>query len=132
MLQEIASRFIDIKRKFSGYSHLNEKNIQSIVQDINLALIESDVHHEVIKKLLDNIKQEAIGKQTFKNLNLSESFFKILYQKMIEIMKSTFEIKLKENELNKFIFIGLQGTGKTTSVAKLGFFLKKNTQQKKY
>ncbi|WP_343182402.1 signal recognition particle protein [Buchnera aphidicola] len=131
MFDNLAKKFISIVKNISGYGRITEKQLHQTLLQVKKNLLEADVSYIVIKEIITQIKKKVIGKDINQNLTPGQEFIKILKQELISIMhhKET-EIKIHEKNPNIFLIVGLQGSGKTTSVGKLGYFIKKKYKKK--
>lgn len=113
-----------------GRSRLTEQNIQNALKDVRSALLEADVALPVVKTLVSQIKSKALGHNIIKNLNPEQMLMKIVNDELVEILgKDVAELELKTQPPAIIILAGLQGSGKTTTSAKLAKYL--GQQQKK-
>ncbi len=128
MLDKITSRFEGIFKTLSRQNRLSEKNIQDGVREIKLALLEADVNYKVVKDFIKLVEEEALGEKVLKSISPTDQFIKVVHDKLVDIMGShSDEIQLKKRgEISVILFVGLQGSGKTTTCAKLGNLLKVN------
>lgn len=111
---------------------LEENDINEITREIKLSLLEADVNLLVIKSFINNVKSKIIGSELIGKLNPGQQMVKIVHQELIDILgKETKEIKLQNNLLNKIVMVGLQGSGKTTSTAKLAAYFRKSKKASK-
>jgi signal recognition particle subunit SRP54 len=107
-----------------GRSRLTDQNIQNALRDVKNALIEADVALPVVKTLISQIKSKALGHNVLKNLNPEQMLIKIVNDELVEILgKETAELNLNCQAPAVILLAGLQGSGKTTSAAKLAKYL---------
>lgn len=127
MFDGLTNKFTDILRSLSGKSSISEKNIQEIVEEIKVALFEADVNLRVVRRFVNQTIEEATGAAVLKGVNPGQQFVKILHDKMVKLLgDEKQDLALKgPDTLSVVLFLGLQGSGKTTTVAKLGARLKK-------
>jgi signal recognition particle subunit SRP54 len=127
MLEKISGKFNDIIRRLSGKAVLTEKNIQEAVEEIKLALLEADVSLRVVRRFVNRAIEEAKGEKVLRSVNPGQMFTKLLFDKMVEMLGSRNEdLRLKgPDTLSVILMVGLQGSGKTTTAAKLAARLKK-------
>lgn len=111
---------------------ITEEDLSPILREIRIALLNSDVNLEVVKKFLDEIKQDLINSKNYgENEKLDVIVFKAIKKKLIEILgNKNSEISYSSSKLNKILLVGINGSGKTTTTAKLSYFLKKNYKAK--
>ena len=125
--EQLSSSF----KKISGKSNLTEKNIREILREVRIALLEADVALPVVKIFIEGIKQKALGSDVSRNLNPSQQFLKIVQAELEILMGETNEeLNLSAQAPAVILVAGLQGAGKTTSLAKLAFFLSKKNKKK--
>ncbi len=125
--EQLSSSF----KKISGKSNLTEKNIREILREVRIALLEADVALPVVKIFIEDIKQKALGSDVSRNLNPSQQFLKIVQAELEVLMgESNEELNLSAQAPAVILVAGLQGAGKTTSLAKLAFFLSKKKKKK--
>ncbi|CAL4322345.1 signal recognition particle protein [Buchnera aphidicola] len=125
MFNNIKKKFISIIKNISGQGRITEKNIQNTLREIRITLLEADVPLIVINKFIKNVKKFAIGKHVNNSLTPGQEFIKIIKNELISIMgKEKNNIIFSKKKISIFLIIGLQGSGKTTTVGKLGKFLK--------
>lgn len=124
--------FQKIIDKIKNKKYIKEKDIESIMEDINLSLIRADVNYEVVTKFNNLIKEKSIGQKILDGLNAKQQIIKIIKNTLIEILgskESNLDFK-NNNILNVILLIGLQGSGKTTTSGKLSLFIKNKLNKK--
>ena len=128
MLEKITEKFSDVFRSLSGKSKITEKNIEEAVEQIKVALLDADVNLRVVRRFINSTIDEALGEKVLKSVDPGQQFVKIVYDKMKEFLgDENQELALKGPDVQSVIlFLGLQGSGKTTSAAKLANKLKKD------
>ena len=125
MFDSLSERLQDIIRKTSGNSSLTEDNMQETLREIRRALLEADVSLLVVKEFISNIREKAKGEDVLKGVNPSEQLVKIVHDELINILgKNNTPLDLSGHP-TLIMMLGLQGSGKTTSSAKLAVKLKK-------
>ncbi len=128
MFDSISDKFSSIVRSFSGKSKITEKNIQDAVEEIKVALLEADVNLRVVRRFINRTMEEATGEAVLKSVNPGQQFIKIVHDKMVELLgdEEHQNLLLKGPDTTSVILLmGLQGSGKTTTAAKLAHRLKK-------
>jgi signal recognition particle subunit SRP54 len=114
----------DAIHTLKGYGKINELNIAAVSKEIRRALVQADVNYKLAKTITDEIQKEAIGQKVITSLTPQQLYTKIVYDKIVALMKSeNSEISLSKNP-NLIMMVGLQGSGKTTFSCKLAKFLK--------
>ncbi len=127
MLDNITSRFDKIIKALKRQSRLSESNVKEGIREIKLALLEADVNYKVVKEFVQEVEQEAFGEKVIKSVTPVEQFIKVVHDKLIDVMGShNAELQFKKKGISVILAVGLQGSGKTTTCAKLGHYLKDN------
>lgn len=127
----LSSRLQMTMRRITGRGALNEKDIDEMMREIRLSLLEADVNFKVVKSFVNKIKEKAIGEKILKGLNPGQQVVKIVHEELKTVMGSEAEpLKYNPQGLTTFMTIGLQGSGKTTSIGKLAVFIRKNEKKK--
>ena len=127
MLEKITNTFSGIVRKISGKATITEKNIEEAVEEIKIALLEADVNLRVVRRFINATIEEAKGEAVLKSVNPGQQFVKIVHDKILSFLgdeKKSLQLKGPDTQ-SIILFLGLQGSGKTTSAAKLAARLKK-------
>ena len=131
MFDNLTDRLSRTFKSIRGQARLTEENMQQALRDVRLSLIEADVALPVIKEFIEQVKQKAVGQNVITQLKPDQAFVKIVHEELIHIMGDTrSELNFKTEPPAVFLMAGLQGSGKTTSAAKLALYLKE-TQKKK-
>lgn len=127
MLEKITNTLSGIVRKISGTATITEKNIEEAVEEIKIALLEADVNLRVVRRFINATIEEAKGETVLKSVNPGQQFIKIVHDRLVSFLgdeKKTLQLKGPDTQ-SVILFLGLQGSGKTTSAAKLAARLKK-------
>jgi signal recognition particle subunit SRP54 len=127
MFDNLSDKLQRVFKNLRGEGKLSAENMESALREIRMALLEADVNFKVVKQLIENIKEKAIGEEVLNALSPSQQVVKIVHEELIKILGSH-ESKLRyANEPpSVFMIVGLQGSGKTTSTGKLARWLSKN------
>ncbi len=126
MFERLGEKLSDSLKKLRGLDKLTEVNISEGLRDIRLALLDADVHFKVVKEFIDKVKEKAIGQITIKAIQPGQQIVKIVQDELVELLGGS-ESKLRlSSDLTGILLCGLQGSGKTTTCAKLAKFLLKN------
>jgi len=127
MLERISDKLTDIVRQISGKAHISEKNIQDAIGEIKLALLEADASLRVVRRFVNQTMEAAAGEKVLRSVSPGQQFVKIVHDKLVQLLgDSRQELKLKgPDTLSVVLLLGLQGSGKTTTAAKLAVSLKK-------
>ena len=130
MFESLGNRLQNAIDKIKGYGKITEENISEVTREIRLALLEADVNYKVVKEFINNVKEKALGEEVAKSLNPGEQFVKIVKDELVELLGGNAEeINLKGNPA-VLMLVGLQGSGKTTTIAKLANLLRKKYKRK--
>ena len=131
MFENLTNKLEGIFSKLKGAPSLTEDQVNSGLKEIRLALLEADVALPVTKKFISNVKPKAVGQKIIKSTSAGQMIVKIVYDELVNILGS------KNGELNfkavppvSILLVGLQGSGKTTSAAKLAKIIEKNHKKK--
>jgi signal recognition particle subunit SRP54 len=127
MFDNLSDKLQRVFKNLRGEGKLSAENMEGALREIRMALLEADVNFKVVKQLIDNIKQKAVGEEVLNALSPSQQVVKIVHEELIKILGSH-ESKLRfANDPPSVILItGLQGSGKTTTTGKLARWLSKN------
>lgn len=129
MFENISERLERAIHKIKGYGRITEENISEILREVRLALLESDVNYKVVKEFTNNVKEKALGTIVDSNLKPREMFLKILKDELIELLGKD-SAYLSNERFNVAMLVGLQGSGKTTHIGKLGNWVRKKYKKK--
>ena len=130
MFESLQDRLEGIIHKVKGYGKITEENISEMVREVRLALLEADVNYKVVKEFTNNVKEKALGEEVSKSLKPGEVFVKIVNDELIELLGGEKkELNLLGNP-SVLMLVGLQGSGKTTTIGKLSLFLRKKYAKK--
>ena len=131
MFDNLTERLSGTFRKLTGKATLTENNIQDALREVRRALLEADVALPVVKDFIDRVSLRAVGQEVSKSLSPGQAFIKIVQAELESTMGSAnAELNLKTTPPAIVLMAGLQGAGKTTTVAKLAYWLKKDRQKK--
>ena len=131
MFDNLTERLSDTFRKLTGKATLTESNIQDALREVRRALLEADVALGVVKDFIDRVSLRAVGQEVSKSLSPGQAFIKIVQAELESLMGSAnTELDLKTTPPAIVLMAGLQGAGKTTTVAKLAHWLKNDRQKK--
>ncbi|GAA5315334.1 MAG: signal recognition particle protein [Candidatus Pelagadaptatus aseana] len=131
MFDNLQDRLTGTLKKVTGKAKLTEANIKDTLRDVRKALLEADVALPVVKAFIEQVRKRAIGSEVSKALNPGQQFIKIVEAELIQVMGEANEsLDLAAKPPAVILMAGLQGAGKTTSVAKLARFLKEREKKK--
>jgi signal recognition particle subunit SRP54 len=126
MLEKLTETFSGIARRMSGNTRISENNIREAVDEIKTALLEADVNLRVVRRLVNHTIDEALGEKVLKSVNPGQQFIKIIHDRIVALLgDGTAELNLKgPDTVSVILMAGLQGSGKTTTAAKMAYRLK--------
>jgi signal recognition particle subunit SRP54 len=131
MFENLSDRLSQSLKKISGKASLSESNIQETLREVRIALLEADVALPVVKDFIELVKQRAVGREVSSSLNPGQQFLKIVQAELESVMGEKNEsLNLNAQPPAVILMAGLQGAGKTTSVAKLSRFLSEREKKK--
>ena len=131
MFDNLSNRLGRTLRGITGKAHLSEENVATAVREVRMALLEADVALPVVKSFTDKVRSRALGQVVNAALNPGEAFVKIVHDEMIDVMgRANDALNLAVTPPAVVLMAGLQGSGKTTTAAKLAHFLKERQRKK--
>lgn len=130
MFENLGDRLQNAINKIKGYGKITEENISEVTREIRLALLEADVNYKVVKEFINNVKEKALGEEVQKSLRPSELFVKIVKDELVDLLGGNSEPINTTGNPAILMLVGLQGSGKTTTIAKLANFLRKKYNKK--
>ena len=130
MFEQLNSRFAQIIKNIKGQGKITEQNISDALRDVRRALLEADVNFQAAKSFINRVKDKASGENVFNTVTPGQQFIQILLNELTSFLGSEND-SIRFNSSGKTIILlaGLQGSGKTTTTAKLACFLKKRWQK---
>lgn len=130
MFESLGDRLQNVVSKIKGYGKITEDNISEITREIRLAFLEADVNYQVVKEFISTVKEKALGEEVAKSLKPGEQFVKIVKDELVELLGG----EKKDLNINgnpaTLMLVGLQGSGKTTTISKLANYLRKKYKKK--
>ena len=130
MFEGLQDRLEKVIHKAKGYGKITEENISEMLREVRIALLEADVNYKVVKEFINNVKEKALGSDVATSLKPGEVFVKIVNDELVELLGGEAkELNMKGNPAI-LMLVGLQGSGKTTTIGKLANFLRKKHAKK--
>ena len=130
MFESLGDRLQNVLHKIKGYGKITEDNISDMMREIRLALLEADVNYKVVKEFTNTVKEKALGEEVASSINPGDLFVKIVKDELVELLGGESKpLNLNGNPAT-LMLVGLQGSGKTTTIAKLANFLRKKHAKK--
>lgn len=130
MFENLSERLQNTINNIKGYGKITEDNIDGIIKEIRLSLLEADVNYKVVKEFVNNVKAKALGEEVQKSLKPSELFVKILKDELVALLGDNKEDLYLNGKPSILMLVGLQGSGKTTTIGKLASYLRKKHNKK--
>jgi signal recognition particle subunit SRP54 len=127
MFDNLSEKLQRVFKSLRGEGKLSAENMEGALREIRMALLEADVNFKVVKLLIENIRQKAMGEEVLTALSPSQQVIKIVHEELIKILGShESKLRFANEPPSVFLIVGLQGSGKTTSAGKLARWLSKN------
>ena len=131
MFGQLQDKFTKIFKIVKGHGKISENNIADAIRQIRIALLESDVNFKVVSKFINNVKEKSMGQKVFDSVTPGQQFIKLVLDELIVFLESeNSTLNLNNNSLSVIVLAGLQGSGKTTTAAKIAGFLKTEFNKK--
>ena len=126
MFENLSDRLQNVMHKIKGYGKITEDNINEMMREIRLSLLEADVNYKVVKEFTNKVKEKALGTDVNSKLSPGEEFVKIVRDELTELLGGEKEELVTDKYPTITMLVGLQGSGKTTTIGKLANYLRKN------
>ena len=124
--ENLSEKLNGVFKKLTGKGVLSEKDIDEAMREVKLALLEADVNFKVVKEFVATVKEKAMGEEVMKSLTPGQMVIKIVSEELTALMGGTnSKLTYSPSGFTTILMVGLQGTGKTTTTAKLAAYLKK-------
>ena len=125
MFESLSEKLNSVFKKVTGRGRLSEANVQDALREVRLALLEADVNYKVVKQLVEDIRQRAVGQEVLESLTPGQQLIKIVNQELTRLMGEANQgLQLVGRTPHSLMLVGLQGSGKTTTAAKLANYLR--------
>ncbi|MFQ5736128.1 MAG: signal recognition particle protein [Thermodesulfobacteriota bacterium] len=126
MLESLSEKFRKILKDVRGHGSLSESNVADALKEVRLALLEADVNFTVVKSFIASVKEKAMGKEVLESLSPAQQFTKIVHDELTGLLGGEDAALDLTARPSVIMLVGLQGSGKTTTTAKLALHLKKS------
>src|SRR4030042_5067467 len=131
MFESLTEKLESIFKKLKGKGLLKEEDVDLALKEIRLALLEADVNFRVVKDFVQKIREKAIGKEVLESLTPGQQVVKIVNEELCDLLgKTNSRIQLSPNPPTIIMLVGLHGSGKTTTAAKLARLFKKEARRR--
>ena len=126
MFESLTDKLQDVFKRLRGQGTLTEDNIAEALREVRRALLEADVSLEVVKPFIQRVKEQSLGQDVMRGINPGQQFIKAVHDELVAILGGD-RPPLAERHPGPtvILMVGLQGSGKTTTTAKLGLYLRK-------
>ncbi len=125
MFESLTEKLNSVFKKVTGRGRLSEANVQDALREVRLALLEADVNYKVVKGLVEDIRKRAVGQEVLESLTPGQQLIKIVNQELTRLMGEANQgLQLVGRTPHSLMLVGLQGSGKTTTAAKLANYLR--------
>ncbi len=126
MFENLSERLNKVFKKLKGKGTLSEENIKEGLREVRLALLEADVNYKVVKDFIKRVRERAVGQEVMESLTPGQQVIKIVHEELISLLGETAEgLNLSGRQPAVIVLVGLQGSGKTTTAAKLARWLRR-------
>src|SRR6266571_3967257 len=132
MFENLSKRLEGIFENLSGQGKLTEEDVNAALREVRMALVEADVNFKVARQFVERVKEKAIGADVMGSLSPAQQVLSIVNEELVEVLGGTDgknKLDLGGTPPNVIMLVGLQGSGKTTTAAKLANFLRKQGQR---
>ena len=130
MFENLSDRLQNVMHKIKGYGKITEENINEMMREIRLSLLEADVNYKVVKEFTNKVKEKALGTDVNAKLSPGEEFVRIVRDELTELLGGESVELITDKNPTITMLVGLQGSGKTTTIGKLANYLRKNFKKK--
>lgn len=130
MFENLSDRLQNVMHKIKGYGKITEENINEMMREIRLSLLEADVNYKVVKEFTNKVKEKALGTDVNAKLSPGEEFVRIVRDELTELLGGESVGLIVDKNPTITMLVGLQGSGKTTTIGKLANYLRKNFKKK--
>ena len=130
MFESLGDRLQNAIHKIKGYGKITEDNISEMMREIRLALLEADVNYKVVKEFTNTVKEKALGEEVASSINPGDLFVKSVKDELTELLGGESAPLNMNGNPAILMLVGLQGSGKTTTIGKLANFLRKKHSKK--
>jgi len=129
MFENLTERLQAIFKTLRRHGRLSEGDVDGALREVRLALLEADVHYSVVKTFLGRVRERAVGEEVLRSLTPAQQVIKIVHEELIRMLGAPGRLNLSGNPPHAIVLVGLQGSGKTTTVAKLARYMREQGQR---
>lgn len=124
MFESLSAKLQAVFDRLGKRGILREEDVKAVLREIRLALLEADVNYKVVKDFIDRVREKAVGEEVSRALNPAQQVIKIVHQELVVTLGEPGRLELKGRAPYVIMLVGLQGSGKTTMIAKLALYLR--------
>jgi signal recognition particle subunit SRP54 len=128
MFEALSDRLTDIFTGLRGKGTLTERDVETAMREIRMSLLEADVNFKVVKEFVAHVKERAVGEEVLRSLSPAQQVVKIVHEELLRVLGEPARLITADAPPTIVLLAGLQGSGKTTTAAKLAHYLRKNGQ----
>ncbi|MGD8625913.1 MAG: signal recognition particle protein [Anaerolineae bacterium] len=129
MFENLSDKLQGVFTKLSNRGKLSEEDVDAALREVRLALLEADVNFKVVKDFVGRVRERAVGVEVMKSLTPAQQVIKIVHEELIATLGESERLNLSGPSPHVIMLVGLQGSGKTTTAAKLALNLRKSGQR---
>jgi signal recognition particle subunit SRP54 len=129
VFESLTTNLQDAFRKMRRRGKLRSADIEETLRDVRLALLDADVHYQVVKDLIESVRQSSLGEEVSKAINPGQQVIRIIHQEMVQTLGHPESLTLRGEKPRVIMLVGIQGSGKTTTTAKLASYLKEQGER---
>jgi signal recognition particle subunit SRP54 len=128
MFSSLADKLQGVFQRLGQKGRLTEKDVDEALREVRLALLEADVHFRVVRGLLASVRERAVGEEVLQSLSPAQQVIKIVHEELVALLGEPARIATASQPPTVLMLVGLQGSGKTTTAAKIASYFKKQGQ----
>lgn len=133
MFDTLTERLNAVFKKLKGQGKITEENVRDAMRQIRLSLLEADVNYKVVKSFVSSVQEKAVGVEVLSSITPGQQIVKIVHDELVKLLGSTHtQLTLSGTPPFPVLLVGLHGSGKTTTIAKLAYMLKKGGKHRPY
>jgi signal recognition particle subunit SRP54 len=130
IFDSLSDKLLGSLKKLRGQSRITEENVQDAIKEIRMSLLEADVNFKVVKSFIDRVKEKALGQEVLSSLSAGQQLVKIVHDELVTVLGGETEELITRGSPGVIFLVGLQGSGKTTTAAKLAKHIKAKYQKR--
>ena len=129
MFENLQTKLNDVFDRLATHGRLSEQDVNAALREVRLALLEADVNYKVVKQLVGRVKERAVGVEVMKSLTPAQQVVKIVHEELLQTLGEPARLNFSGSAPHMVMLVGLQGSGKTTTAAKLALTLRKSQKR---